>query len=108
MSNPVRRQAGSRGVRVAPVLDEGPLVEEQVDPVADVELALLGELGVDVQGRGLDPVAFEGLAGDVQVLTCDIGRDVFDLALVEGAGDIGRDLPLGFDLHAGQFEYGRQ
>ena len=46
----VGRQPGLQGVGVAAVLDEGPLVEEQGDAVADVDLALRVELGLCLVG----------------------------------------------------------
>ncbi len=49
--HPVGGQPLRRGVGVATVLDEGALVEEQGDPVADVHLALGVELGLRLLRR---------------------------------------------------------
>jgi hypothetical protein len=48
--DPVGRQSREPRVRVAPVLDEAVLVEQERDAVADVELVLLGELGGGLLG----------------------------------------------------------
>src|SRR5699024_7637295 len=59
-------QALGGGVGVAPVLDEGALVEEQRDPLAHVELALGVELGARPL-RGLRRLGVCGLEPGAQV-----------------------------------------
>jgi hypothetical protein len=67
----------------------------------------LGEAGLDVQLRGLEPVPFEGGSAHIDIPADDRRLEIVDLAVLDGPGDVGRQVSLGLYLDARHGEQGR-